>query len=403
MSLGATIWLWMLAAVVIPIAIHLWSRKSGQPKMLPTFRFLPEKSVARASRIELHERGLLLLRLLLIVLITLLLVGLFVDTERGSFDSVVLSESDSNTTEHSQNGNILEVQLPKEKIDNLGWFHLINQYHYDYRPGLMVVDGALTAERFHGNLPQITADVQWNGRELTAEKELARWIGAENMVYVLQQKRSAQGVETEILPLPDTFSDSLAPLQILINSNAKTALDNGFRQAASLWNIGIEEQILAEGEVAVITYGEQSVRLTESVSPKTGQYKVAPGASFGIELSFNVADTRSFEQERQRFFRQPDDKVLEETEKGDLRLNVEPEPAYAEWFNTGVAHQLLKIAVGIEETMEPELTSGQREPLDEATESGSGWVQNRSATSALLVLLLIVWAGERFLSNMRGM
>ena len=403
MSLGATIWLWMLAAVVIPIAIHLWSRKSGQPKMLPTFRFLPEKSVARASRIELHERGLLLLRLLLIVLITLLLVGLFVDTERGSFDSVVLSESDSNTTEHSQNGNILEVQLPKEKIDNLGWFHLINQYHYDYRPGLMVVDGALTAERFHGNLPQITADVQWNGRELTAEKELARWIGAENMVYVLQQKRSAQGVETEILPLPDTFSDSLAPLQILINSNAKTALDNGFRQAASLWNIGIEEQILAEGEVAVITYGEQSVRLTESVSPKTGQYKVAPGASFGIELSLNVAETRSFEQERQRFLRQPDDNVLEETENGDLRLNVEPEPAYAEWFYAGVAHQLLKIAVGIEETMEPELTSGQREPLDEATESGSGWVQNRSASTKLLVLLLVVWAGERFLSNRRGM
>ena len=93
MSIGATIWLWMLAAAVIPLIIHLWSRKSGQPKMLPTFRFLPEKNIARASRIELHEKTLLLLRILLILLITLLLAGLFFETSPRFAASVKLTET----------------------------------------------------------------------------------------------------------------------------------------------------------------------------------------------------------------------------------------------------------------------------------------------------------------------
>lgn len=69
-------WLWALAGMVIPIGIHLLSRKEGKAYLLGSTRFIRETSTSRFKSIRLNEVLLLLLRCLLILFLVLFLAGL---------------------------------------------------------------------------------------------------------------------------------------------------------------------------------------------------------------------------------------------------------------------------------------------------------------------------------------
>ncbi len=70
------IWLWGLTGLLIPIGIHLLSRKEGKVIRLGSIRHLVETSTRQFRNIRLNEFVLLALRCLLITLIVLLLSGL---------------------------------------------------------------------------------------------------------------------------------------------------------------------------------------------------------------------------------------------------------------------------------------------------------------------------------------
>src|SRR5687768_698415 len=75
MQFANPIWLWALAGLLIPIAIHLFSRKEGKVIPMGSLRYLRESPTARYKNIRLNEIPLLLLRCLLITLLVLLLAG----------------------------------------------------------------------------------------------------------------------------------------------------------------------------------------------------------------------------------------------------------------------------------------------------------------------------------------
>src|SRR5687767_7801250 len=68
-------WLWGLSALLIPIGIHLLSRKEGKIINIGSVRHLRETDTARFSSIRLNEILLLVLRCLLLTLLVLLLAG----------------------------------------------------------------------------------------------------------------------------------------------------------------------------------------------------------------------------------------------------------------------------------------------------------------------------------------
>jgi len=70
------IWLWGLTGLLIPIGIHLLSRKEGKVIRVGSIRHLQETSTRQFKNIRLNELLLLALRCLLITLIVLLLSGL---------------------------------------------------------------------------------------------------------------------------------------------------------------------------------------------------------------------------------------------------------------------------------------------------------------------------------------
>ena len=78
MGLMNPIWLWGLAGLMIPVAIHLLSRKDMRVIQVGSLRHLVNSTTRQAIRIRLNEYLLLALRCLLIALLTLLLAELYV-------------------------------------------------------------------------------------------------------------------------------------------------------------------------------------------------------------------------------------------------------------------------------------------------------------------------------------
>ena len=400
MSIGITAWLWMMAAALIPILIHLWSRKSGQPKILPTFRFLPEKSIARASRIELHEKTLLFLRILMILLITLLLAGLFLNDEPQQFNSVKLTESETGVAEARENSDVPELLIPSDRIDRLGWFRLLEQVEYDYRPGLIVVEGRLTANRFKGHLPELRADVDWAASDLQEMVKSSSWTGTETSAVSYIQRRSDMLTQNRIEPADSAgTANELDVLELIINSNADDSQKAGFARIAALWEVEMKEAEFPAEQLAIARYGDDEVRLNQARFDNTTKDYLQPGPHFGIELPVTARDSVQREWKQNRLMND----VITAKSTGEFQLMAVPEAPVAQWFYLGVANQLLKAAVGVDEVLEPEITEDQRRPVLNSNPIKAGWVSKQSATPFLLFMLLLVWAGERVLSNRRGM
>lgn len=77
MSFLNPIWLWGLTGLLIPVAIHLLSRKEGNVIRLGSVRHVVDSTSAKFSSIRLNEIGLLLVRCLLLLFIIFLLGGLY--------------------------------------------------------------------------------------------------------------------------------------------------------------------------------------------------------------------------------------------------------------------------------------------------------------------------------------
>lgn len=84
MTLLNPIWLWALAGLSIPIAIHLLSRKEGKTIRIGSTRFLKETATSKFSSIRLNEVVLLAIRSVLILLIVLFLATLLLPSSKSN-------------------------------------------------------------------------------------------------------------------------------------------------------------------------------------------------------------------------------------------------------------------------------------------------------------------------------
>lgn len=81
MSFLNPIWLWGLTGLLLPVAIHLLSRKEGNVIRLGSVRYVVDSTSARFSSIRLNEIWLLLVRCLLLLFIIFFLSGLYFSFE----------------------------------------------------------------------------------------------------------------------------------------------------------------------------------------------------------------------------------------------------------------------------------------------------------------------------------
>tara|TARA_R110000764_G_scaffold240105_1_gene343207 strand:- start:290539 stop:291810 length:1272 start_codon:yes stop_codon:yes gene_type:complete len=68
-------YLWALLGLLVPLAIHLWSKKEAKTIKIGSIQLLDESNSRQSSSIQLNEWFLLLLRMLIIALVVLLMAG----------------------------------------------------------------------------------------------------------------------------------------------------------------------------------------------------------------------------------------------------------------------------------------------------------------------------------------
>ncbi len=76
MMLANPAWLWALSALIIPLAIHMLSRKEGRVLRVGSLRFLHDSPTRQFKSIRLNELLLLLLRILMLLLLVAFLARL---------------------------------------------------------------------------------------------------------------------------------------------------------------------------------------------------------------------------------------------------------------------------------------------------------------------------------------
>jgi hypothetical protein len=104
MTLLNPIWLWGLGGLVIPVMIHLLSRKEGKTIRIGSIRFLAETATSKFSSVRLNEVALLALRSLLVLLMVLFLAGLLFPSARGNTSQKwVVVEKGLENNEHIKN------------------------------------------------------------------------------------------------------------------------------------------------------------------------------------------------------------------------------------------------------------------------------------------------------------
>nr|WP_321413421.1 BatA domain-containing protein [uncultured Allomuricauda sp.] len=68
-------YLWALLGLLVPLAIHLWSKKEAKTIKIGSVQLLDQSNSRQSSSIQLNEWLLLLLRMLIITLVVLLMAG----------------------------------------------------------------------------------------------------------------------------------------------------------------------------------------------------------------------------------------------------------------------------------------------------------------------------------------
>lgn len=83
-------WLWLLAALAIPLLLHILRRRTGREITFAAAHWLRSRPPQNWRRLQLREKWLLLLRLLLLSLLVLLLARPLLESEAAAPGSVLL-------------------------------------------------------------------------------------------------------------------------------------------------------------------------------------------------------------------------------------------------------------------------------------------------------------------------
>lgn len=101
MEFVSTIWLWGLAGLIIPVGIHLLSRKTGRVIRFGSIRHFEDTNTRQFKSIRLNELVLLALRCLLITCLVFLLAGLHFNTPGNKSNWLVIERGLENDPEYS--------------------------------------------------------------------------------------------------------------------------------------------------------------------------------------------------------------------------------------------------------------------------------------------------------------
>jgi hypothetical protein len=178
MSFLNPIYLWALLGLLVPIAIHLWSKKEGKTIKVGSIELLRESESKQTSSIKPNELWLLLLRMLVISLVTLILAEpqLKLKSKNAAVTYLIepsllkLEKASSilNSIDDSGNIKLLMPNFPELTNINLenvttktpNYWQLAEEMQNIASDSIVVYTKAL-ASGFKGMRPSIHKNIEW--------------------------------------------------------------------------------------------------------------------------------------------------------------------------------------------------------------------------------------------------
>jgi hypothetical protein len=180
------IWLWGIAGLVVPITIHLLSRKDMRLIRFGSLRHLEDSITRQAVRVQLNAYALLALRCLVIILISLLLAGLFLNVGNKQskwliIESGLEAQAEWRGVIDSLKGEGYEVKMLQPGFPSLGTVDNIKSVPDYWRlmeelsrvhPDRCVVISRSRVSGFAGRRPSGLESVSW----LTSKADSTRFV-----------------------------------------------------------------------------------------------------------------------------------------------------------------------------------------------------------------------------------
>lgn len=178
MSFTNPIWLYGLLGLLVPVAIHLWSKKEGQTIKVGSIQFFPESETRQSSKLHLNEIFLLILRSLIVALLVMLIAQpILISAKKKDKATVLIAPA---LLAGDQFGSILDTVLAGDynvKLLTKGLPDLDQKVEQDYPDSdylqlISEIEGLASAEiivfstsrmvAFKGRIPASSKRLTWN-------------------------------------------------------------------------------------------------------------------------------------------------------------------------------------------------------------------------------------------------
>lgn len=406
MIFGTPIWFWLFATVIIPILVHLWNKKSGNPQLLGTFRFLPNEDFSKARSIQLHEIPLLLVRIAIIFTITFLLIGLLFETEKPSIAKIQIIQTDNPAKEEesNQDGSILK-EVSRQEITSLGWWNIISQVEYELAPEQVIASGDFSSNYFGTSKPTANSKIDWIPINESSPNEITSqpWIGKDGVVYQYKQSRRDDKITANIEPVTEVENVTEIPeLQVILSDELSEKIKNGIIFTLNKWEIDWVE--LNTSEVFQVNFGKETWKLDEIKSTNEEVSNIEANTVTGI--SFKVSELDYSDIMNPTFLKADDVSFFGKIDEQTFLMNGKVSERNESWVFAGITHNILLDVLEINEFLAPQLSESQRALSTESSTSRgrkSTRTESENAEVELFVVLLLLWSLERWLAPKRGM
>lgn len=416
MTILSPLWLLLGLAVAVPIAVHLWNRKSGEPFLLGTFRFLPDDSFSKAKTINLHEISLLLVRILIVLIITLLLAQLLWNQENDPVNTVLITEVEEESDQREINerkDGILEIELSSEEITKYKWWNLISQLDGDYQPDVIIAEGEFNRNQMGNVHREVYAEVQWIERESIDGKRSKSWSSGEILSAFVAERVNGgvrysvqELIDTEILDSNEVIIDAdtvkfSGQIRMVIDENAPTSIQDGLRYTADHWNI--EHQIGSVDGLMSIEMGEENWILQKSEKVGDQQERIEANRVTSVGMNVRIDDQTATFDDVILKTRTSNSPVFGKVDPHTFLVNGNVDVELESWFYAGVGHQMFKEIMEIDEVISPTISEQERVMNTREASLPYRGTEPKSAHLWLLGLLLVLWLTERTMAPARGM
>ena len=292
MSFAQPSYLWALLGLLVPIAIHLWSKKEAKTIKIGSVQLLSESKSRQSSSIQLNEWWLLLLRMAIISLITLVMAKPQWQSKVNNSKLTYVIEPELAKNENfmarftdlqaDQEIRLLQSGLPINDIEytNSEDFRSVDYWSLASEMNALQTDSIIVfsngyAKGLKGARPETNHDINWIVLDSaqTVEKPLVAYQTEENItLFTANNGPVASKIATKNIELGDVYQltsngDSLQVLSSNSNSTKIPLIQQPALEVSLVYtdSLSADKTYIAAALAALSTYLNREIKVESSL------------------------------------------------------------------------------------------------------------------------------------------